>query len=290
MAILISKYDKESHLTKGTQFWISYIKARIKNNKNFLCPIVGPTGTGKSYAGVQMMYYLTGRYEPKNICLTARAFMDRLTCGELNKGDVIVWDEAGIDLNAKQWQSLANRIVNYVMQTFRKENLIVFFTVPYFQFLDSDTRKLVHALFETKKINYKTNLSTIKPFIVQINSETGKMYRKYLRIRNNVSNSIVPVKRITVEKPDEAILKIYESQKDEFTQELYREVNATLYKLNKKHEKEAKPLTERQQQYWDLREKGLSLKEISKKCGVNESVISLSLKAARKKKEFMQNV
>ncbi len=207
----------------GTDFFLRYVKRRITNNKNFMACITGQTGSGKSYAALSIMEALNGRINHDNVCLTTQAFMERINSGELKKGDVIIWDEAGVNINAKKWQSLANRVVNYLLQTFRNMNLIVIFTLPYLSFLDSDSRKLLHCVFETQSINVSEQTIVLKPLLLQTNQRSGKIYYKYLIVSLN-AGSTTQVKGIKLYKINELDLEVYEAFKTEFTKELNEDI------------------------------------------------------------------
>lgn len=221
MGVFSTVDDKEEHL--GTAYWAKYIKHRIKKNKNFMGVFIGQTGSGKSYSMMGLADKLQeGGINMNNLFLKASSFLERLVTNQLSKGDVLCWDETGVDLNSKQWQSKTNRMVNTIMQVFRKENLIVLFTLPYFSFLDSDARKLVHAVFETMGIDYNTKEVIIKPKLVQVNQDTGKMYKKYLRVKVP-GKGLIPIKKIRLGLVDAEKLKLYEQKKDEFSRKLYQD-------------------------------------------------------------------
>ena len=216
-----TKQTPEQNLTPGTAYFVRYIKARIENNKNFLAVITGPTGSGKSYAGLSLMYALTGELDIDNVCLNAEDILVRINdkTKYLKPGDVLLWDEAGVDMNSKQWASVANRVINIVLQTFRHRNIIIIMTLPYFSFLDSDARKLTHCVMETQGIDRKNKTSYLKPLLIQVNQHSGKAYTKYLRVKRN-TGSVVPVKAIAVKIPSKEFLVDYEKKKTRFTEEL----------------------------------------------------------------------
>lgn len=221
------KVDDES-LHLGTAYWKKYIKKRIENNQNFLGCAVGQTGTGKSYSMISLAEILQdGTLDEADVFMKSSDFIRRLKeiledKTKSYKGKVLIWDEAGKDLNAKEWQKKANRVVNVVLQLFRKENLIVLFTLPYFSFLDSDARKLVHAIFETKKIDRENKKTILKAKLIQVNQDTGKMYKKFLKANHN-GKGVSPIKRIELPLPNKDFLPIYENKKDIFTKAVYDE-------------------------------------------------------------------
>lgn len=213
----------------GTAYWLKYIETRIKSNKNFICPIIGQTGSGKSYSALSLKYLISGMVDFNDVFFDAISFLKRLNTEEPLKGKVLLWDETGIGLNSKQWQSRANKVVNATFQTFRHDNVILFMTLPFFSFLDADARKLVHALFETQGIDFETNEGKIKPLLIQVNQDTGKLYRKYLRV-NSEEGGLIPVERIRLPLCPKEILDEYEQRASIFKKNVKKEALDALEK------------------------------------------------------------
>lgn len=269
-------------LSPGTAYWIKYIKNRIANNKNFLGCFIGQTGSGKSWSAISLKELLDeGEFDTSFIFFKSTDFLKTLVEKDLPKGTVLIWDEAGKDLNAKQWQAKANRVVNIVMQVFRRENLIILFTLPYFSFLDSDARKLVHATFETQTIDRDKKEAVVKPLLIQVNQDTGKMYKKFLRVSDE-EKGVVPVKRIRLPMPNPEIVKEYEDVKEAFAKETYREALNDLLALETK-KKNGKELTEKQKQAYDLHKEGKTQKEIAEIMNTTARNVGHILAAAKKK-------
>lgn len=203
---------EEEGLHMGTAYWIKYIKQRIEQNKDFICPIIGKTGSGKSYAALKIMELLNGKINKENYFFKASDFLRRACSEEGNKpGTVLLWDEIGVGLNAKQWQSKINKTMGPVFQTIRHNNLIILVTLPYLSFLDVDLRRLIQGIFETKGIDHKNKICTLKPTLVQVNQVSGKMYTKYLRVSVG-GEGATPIERIQLPLANEQDLKDYEDQ------------------------------------------------------------------------------
>lgn len=201
--------NDDPNLHIGTAFWLKYIRGRVENNKDFICPIVGKTGSGKSYSALSMMKLLNGKINKDNYFFKASDFLKRACDPDTTPGTVLIWDEIGVGLNAKQWQSKINTTMRPVFQTIRHNNLIILFTLPFFSFLDSDLRKLVHGVFETKRIDFNTKETVLKPVVTQTNQDTGKQYKKFLKVNPN-GEGIAPVKRIYLPIADKESIAEYE--------------------------------------------------------------------------------
>lgn len=271
----------KSNVEKGGYFF-EYIRQRIKHNKNFMASIVGQTGSGKSYATLRAMELLMNKpYHliVKNVCFTALEFMDRLNSGELEKGDVLIWDEVGISLSSKEWQSVSNKLVNYTLQTFRHLNLITIFTTPHFSFIDASSRRLFHSVWETMGINYRNNTCEIKPLLLQVNPRSGDLYFKYLRV-NDKDYGLMPIKRILFSLPSKELIEAYEKKKKAFTSNLSKDIYDELKEVKRKSKRE---LTLHQKKILDYVNKGYTIKEICNELGVSDTAVKQSVGAIRRK-------
>lgn len=215
-------------------YWIRYIKKRVhKDNKNFLAITSGPTGSGKSWAMLAVAEQLDPEFAIDRIVFRGDELMALINSGKLKRGSVILFDEAQVDLNARNWQNLINKMLNYLISTFRHRNFVLLFTSPYADFIDSGTMKLFHANFETVSINKAKETVTIKPKLLQYNQNMKKWYRKYLQFQTQDGN--LKVKRWKIAKPSDKLIEDYEIAKGKFTNSLNKEIEQ---KMKDKKDKE----------------------------------------------------
>lgn len=233
--------------------WVRYIHQRIKNNKNFILMISGPTGSGKTWAGLAIGELVDEDFNIDRVVFKGSELMKLINSNELKSGSVILWDEAGIDLSSRSWQSMMNKMLNFLLQTFRHKNFILILTAPYGDFIDVSSRKLFHAEFETVSINKAKKTCSIKPKLLQYNSSNKKWYRKYLQsIRTGFGR--VKIKRWSVPKPSDELIEVYERKKLIFTKELNKDIQEKLLKIDKVDEDR---LTDRQRKIVDFWKKGI---------------------------------
>lgn len=198
---------------------IQDIRNRLyKKNKNWIAAVVGSTGSGKSYSAIRLASAINPNFSVDFVVFSAEEFMALLNSGKPKKGDVIVFDEAGVAVNPREWYTDTNRAINYVMQTFRRDNLAVIFTTPDFEYIDKQIRKLLHAYIETQRINRKEQYVAVKLMNIQYNPRYGKLYYKYPRIM--VNGRIKTLKSVRIKKPDKVLLKEYEKRKKVFCRQL----------------------------------------------------------------------
>jgi hypothetical protein len=219
---------------KGENSWVRWIKKRIKHNLNFMALLEGPTGIGKSWSSCRIAYDLDNKFNPKEqVCFSFKDIMRIINRfndpnDELSKRayKVIVFDEVQVDLSNREWMNKIHRLFGYLTTTFRNQNIILLFTSPYSDFIDSATMKLIHARFEVKGWNKKTSMTHIRPKILQYNSKLKKFYEHSLYVIKNKQT-----KKMTdwfLPRPPEQVIQFYEEMKTNFTQELNKRITMEL--------------------------------------------------------------
>lgn len=284
--LLIEPENKEE---RTEPILVQYINDRIQNkNKNFLMLFVGAVGSGKSYAALRLAEMLDDTFDISRVCFKAKEFMDcindlvaRAEKGEVIKGKVIIWDEFGVEHNAREFMTISNRVINYFFQTSRHLNLIVIMTVPLLSFIDSATRKLSHGIGEMVGINSQTKCASVKVKLLQTNVMTGKEYPKYLRYRRKGKTRVS--KKLKFNLPSKELRNVYEKKKKEFTTQLNKDIMNKLLKVRNKEN--PKPLlTKLQEQVLDCLRNGITnQKDIGKKLGKKQGSIASSIISLRKK-------
>ena len=216
---MASVVDKKI-LGKPTQkkYWITYIKQRIKKNKNFLGFISGPTGSSKSYSSLRICEELDPEFNIDNCVFGGLELMKLINSGKLKSGSAIVFEEVGVEMSSKNWQSTTNKMINYLIQTFRHRNFILIFNSPFMDFVDAGTRKLFHAEFKTMGIDYNKKEAKLKPVFLQYNSRLKKFYNHRLQVITPEGK--VPVDVWRVSKPSEPLRILYEEKKLAYTNRL----------------------------------------------------------------------
>lgn len=265
--------------------WIRYIKQRIEKNKNFLCFIGGQTGSGKSWSALSICQQLDKEFNIDRCVFSGKDLMQLINSGGLKKGSCVLFDESGIDLSNRNWQSTLNKMLNYLLQTFRHRCIVLFLTSPYMDFLDASTRKLMHAEFEMIGINFKENTAKIKPKLIQYNGRTGKYYFKYLR--RITKEGVIPIVSWSIIKPTNDLIKDYEVKKLEFTTQLNQKIELALEKLEEKPK--PKPLTKKQEEIYTLLQDIGSPLNVANKLKVHPSYIYRQIELIKNKGFYIEN-
>lgn len=215
MAGLVVKKENQSS-------WVRYIKQRISRNKNFVGFISGPTGIGKSWASLSICQKIDPSFNEDKIAFSGKELMEIINKGDLKKGSCMVFEEAGVNQSSKNWQSTANKMLNFLFQTFRHRNFVLIMNSPYMDFVDASTRKLFHAEIPILSVNKKEGYSIAKPQLIQYNSRYRKFYYKYLRVATK--KGVSPIQRWKIHSPTRDLIREYEIKKREFTDRLNKEI------------------------------------------------------------------
>lgn len=264
------------------KYWISYIKSRIRKNKNFLGFVSGQTGSGKSWASISLGEQLDKNFTIDNVVFSAVDLMNLINGGTLKRGSVIVFEESGVEFNNKSWASKTNKAINYLLQTFRHKGFILIMNSPYMDFLDSGMRKLFHAELQTVGINRTKQTCKIKPQLIQYNGRNQKYYYKRLKVITD--RGAVPIDRWCIDKPSDSLIKDYEFKKVKFTFKLNRDILAELLadkNKNKPKQKKPKELTQIQEETLGMLKNGFTTKDMAKARNRDETVIRRAMQSLK---------
>jgi len=264
---------------KEGEIFYKWCISRIKRNKNVISATTGSTGSGKSYndlrkAEIHYKNLFNEKFPMENCCFSIEQLMQRVTDKNLRKGEIIILEEAGVNSGSADWQNRIVKMFNYVLQSFRSMNIILFMNLPVLTMLSKQARQLLHIHNETKGIDFSAGKVTIKPLVLQLNQQTGKAYWKYLRTGVNGKNSAVT--RINYSMPAPELVKEYEKKKqaflDEFTGKFHKELNKVKDKERDADDvyKRKNELSPRQAEAYNLLKIGLSESEVAREMNVTE--------------------
>ncbi len=291
--------DNVIKYVKGQSSMINWMKRRIKRNQNVLTTIYGETGSGKSFALIEMGSKIDPEFDPKeqiaflfkDLMRIINNYNDPNHPLSKRKYKYIGFDDCQTDISNKEWQSKINKLFNYLLSTFRHQNFILIFTSPYMDFLDSSAMKLIHCTIETKGFNKKTKKSKLRPLFQEYNSKKKKFYYHSLYVRRDGREN--KMKYWIVKCPPKDIVNSYEECKIGFTNALNKRITEELAGIDKKKEKkdDRKPLTDKQKNVLEglAKHKG-NVKEFSLASGIDTRNIYFHVQQSTKKdynwKEF----
>jgi len=281
---------------KGESVMVTLAKKRIRNNLNMICMFTGKTGGGKTWSGISYSEELDPDFDvARQVVFDFKQTMDLINepWFKEKKIKIVLWDEPQISISNRAWQSKMNKLVNYLLSTFRHQNIILILCAPYKDFLDIQTMKLLHWEFQCSMIDRKNNQCIVYPKYQQYNPQKKKTYPHSPYIISKGGSAEMKTWRI--KKPSKEAIKIYEQKKTEFTAGLNKDIQESLDTINNpvlddkiKHGIPKKPLTEKQAEVLALVKLGMTQTSIAKKLGRNQSAISQTV-AFIKKKLILEN-
>ena len=289
MAGLIQLSDEPKR--QEAEVILKYMNSKMLNNKNFLAVFTGQTGSGKSYSCLRLAelwysYFFNDRQFPKeNICFSVEALIKRLRDGSLKKGDVLIAEEIGVGANSKNFQSKTNKALQYILQSFRSLNIIVLFNVPHFSFFDKTARMLMHSHLQTQTIDKQKQVCILKPYFLSISQSSGKIYTKWMRVKDLKTGRTTKITRLHLKKPSDELIKPYEDMKDRFVRTLIAELDDQSI-TDQQQQRKLKELTPRQEQVFEYLNMGKTTGEIATLMNLPAGTISTQKSYIRKKGYF----
>lgn len=167
-------------MTSGIDAVAGVIRRRITvDDDNYMLAIVGDTGKGKSGNALSLASKIDPTFAanvknrvvftPEDFMKRIKEFKDERKKGTNIKGRVLMFDEAGVGIPAREWQRIQNRLMGYVTQLFRYLNLCIIFTVPSMSFIDKQVKILMHGIIECKYRNKQKGIATTKFWVIKHN-------------------------------------------------------------------------------------------------------------------------
>ena len=266
---------------KEGDFFCRWLKSRlITQNKNVLGVELGPTGSGKSWrdlrkAELWYQYYFNKPFPVDNICFGVLQVMELISSGNLKRGEVIIFEEAGANLGNLDFQNKISKMFTYVLQSFRSMNVAIFFNLPYFSMLNKSARMLMHYKSESGGVDHQRNINKCKFFLHQINQSSGKIYAKTPKVKYN--DKIRKIKKFAYKKPSKYLIDAYEDKKASYLKEStmdYTEQMRMIQDKDKLKPVKVKELSEKQKELLNLREAGHRNLDIAKILELSPQAIS----------------
>ncbi len=232
--------DPDYSRNKYDTWLMPWIRKRIARNMDVLGLFVGPRGSGKSYSALELAYTCDSTFNHGRVMFDVSDFVDYVVDGDLKKGNSVILDDAGVFMNARDWQTVQNKAISIVAQSFRYRNLITFITVPKWNYIDAQTRGLINIFFEATKEQgvFKVKLPEPNPF------RRGEDFLVYPRVQ--VPNKGLRAKTITVKTvkfnlPPQWLIDSYELKRDGEIRKKQKEVQRMLHSLGEKEPEKDRP-------------------------------------------------
>lgn len=190
---------------------LNTVRARFEHNQNWLCIIVGDTGSGKSWTAIKIGSCLDPNFVANNVAFNTQELIHLIKT--LPQKSLIVMDEAGVSYGSRESMSRQNVVMSKIFQAFRFKQIALIWTLPDTHQIDINARRLLHSYLETLPIDYEHGRSRVKWFNVRVDRWNAKIYTVYPRIRT--SSGVKTITSVRFAKPPQDIIEAYEKKKQE---------------------------------------------------------------------------
>jgi hypothetical protein len=187
----------------------------IRNNRNWLSIICGPTGTGKSFVSLRLAELLDPTFNLNRIVFSTDEFLEVFP--QCEAGQVIIFEESE-ELNSRRAMKEANVQMGIILSMIRFTQVSVLFNLPAIQMIDINARRLMHTYLYTVEVDrtrcppWQRNKTGVywynvrSPRIPSQNSDDG------LKFVNPVVRG-VKVRKAWFQAPSPALLAAYQERK-----------------------------------------------------------------------------
>jgi len=190
--------------------------------------ITGMPGSGKSWTALTEAEIIDPKFTIDNVGFTPKQYLDVID--EAKPGQFVVWDECGVAVSSRKWQSASNILVTEVLQTMRHRRLGVIMVVPDMSFIDVQARKLIHSYMESKR--YRRNPPELWVYQINIDRKSGKIYWPHPKIR--LDGRIVKLNHFVMKrKPSEELRVEYEKQHKKYKLRIEQKARSAVSSLEK---------------------------------------------------------
>ena len=201
---------------------IPWVKRRIKQNRNLIGIFVGDTGSGKSLSAISLAEQIDHEFSVERIVFTVQDLITLVNSGKLKPGSVVIFDDAGLGVNARLWKNQSSVIFGMLTQGFRYMQIILLITVPKIYFIERQSRNLIHVMFEATDVQgiMKPKLPFPSPY------HDDKIWFKYPQIQRGFKKITIKTSRFKL--PSQPLTEAYEAKKIEYMETRFKEFEEKL--------------------------------------------------------------
>lgn len=110
--------------------------------------ITGRPGSGKSLTAIAIaLAFMKEKFKLSYLTFKANEFVEILN--RVRKGSAVIFDDAGIEFSARDWQRILNKILSFSLQVSRFKKCLIILTVPHKAFIDRSARLLCQYSIKT---------------------------------------------------------------------------------------------------------------------------------------------
>lgn len=129
--------EKILFFDKYYNWWVRILKQGIMSLWAIFVVYVGPRGSGKSFSAIKDAISIDSRFNVDQICFTKDQVDQAIEKLAYTGGSVIVWDEFGAEMYARDWYEESQKLLVRKLQVIRQTEVTLFVVMPHIKFGDS---------------------------------------------------------------------------------------------------------------------------------------------------------
>jgi hypothetical protein len=187
--------------------------------------IVGEPRSGKSYSALRIAELVDKDFTLDNLVYSPAEFLKLVKTSE--EGSVIVFDEAGVKIFSREWQSKMNKALAKIFQILGYKHLGIILTFPSVMFVDKAVRRLFNYILLAKGFDREREISFCKAYYnLPTNYVLGTEILSPFSIRDDESGQKVDASDLVFRKPKlaEEYEEYAKQRKDELLIELEQDI------------------------------------------------------------------
>lgn len=198
-------------------------KVTGKKEDDIIMLVSGHRGTGKSIACLALGEALDENFNIKKVAWNTKQLLNLVNDDSIGAGEVIILEEAGINISSKRWQQTDNQAVSNSITISRPRRRILILNIPYIDLVDSSIRKMVKAKLTMINVDVKKHMSLGKLYFVNYNEQEKEFYRRLIAVTVNKRGKKAYFNNIFFKKPSKKIMRQYKKARLEYTKKINRE-------------------------------------------------------------------
>jgi hypothetical protein len=147
---------------EAARIFIGALRNRIEDSRHFVIMIVGEPRSGKSYSALRIAELVDQDFSLGNLVYSPGEFLQLVKTRE--EGSAIVFDEAGVKIFSRDWQSKMNKALAKVFQILGYKHLGIILTFPSVMFVDKAVRRLFNYILLAKGFDRRHEISFCKAY------------------------------------------------------------------------------------------------------------------------------
>lgn len=199
-----------------------------REDLHFPMVVVGDPGVGKSSTSLTLANAVDETFTIDRVVFKPTEFFE--VAREVERGQAMIFDEAGIGLHVREWQSITNIIFSKLTQVYRFLNVFVVFTVPDITYIDSHARNEMKAILDCKKKDLEREVVIGHWWVVFRSRVFGTTTLEKLKLYGNDGQEIV-VDPVEFPRPPERLWLAYKRKSEKYKRHVIDELYDELQKL-----------------------------------------------------------